>query len=227
MVMLVVAAACFVGTHLLLAHAARAPLVRSLGEGGFMGVYSLVAAATLAWTIWAFVSVPPGQPAWILGSVGWALATLLMLLASVLLLGSLVGNPAFPNPGAATAAPGQARGVYAITRHPMMWSVAIWALVHAAVYPVAKSFVLAAAMLVLALVGAAFQDRKKAMLQPDTWPAWQSRTSFVPFAATLGGRAHVGGFGTLALAGGLVFWLAVTWAHRPLTGWAAGIWRWL
>jgi hypothetical protein len=30
-----------------------------------------------------------------------------------------------------------------------------------------------------------------------------------------------------ALAGGLVLWLAATWAHIPLTGWPVGIWRWL
>ena len=27
--------------------------------------------------------------------------------------------------------------------------------------------------------------------------------------------------------GGLVVWLVATWAHIPLSGWAAGIWRWL
>jgi len=28
------------------------------------------------------------------------------------------------------------------------------------------------------------------------------------------------------LLGGLVVWLATSWAHIPLAGWAAGIWRW-
>jgi hypothetical protein len=30
-----------------------------------------------------------------------------------------------------------------------------------------------------------------------------------------------------ATLGGLIFWLAATWAHIPLGGWPAGIWRWL
>jgi hypothetical protein len=30
-----------------------------------------------------------------------------------------------------------------------------------------------------------------------------------------------------ALLGGLVVWLVATWAHIPLTGWHAGIWRWI
>ena len=30
-----------------------------------------------------------------------------------------------------------------------------------------------------------------------------------------------------ALAGGAVVWLAASWAHLPLVGWDAGIFRWI
>ena len=43
----VVAAITFVGTHFLMSHPLRAPLVRAVGEKGFLGLYSLVAFATL------------------------------------------------------------------------------------------------------------------------------------------------------------------------------------
>ena len=89
------------------------------------------------------------------------------------------------------------------------------------------SVALAAAIVILALVGAALQDRKKVQLQPDLWRAWESKTSYLPFAAIAAGRARLGGFGLHALLGGLVVWLVATWAHFPLAGWAAGIWRWL
>ena len=82
-------------------------------------------------------------------------------------------------------------------------------------------------MIVLALVGAALQDRKKQQLQPEFWPAWEAKTSFLPFAAIAAGRAPLTGFGMHALAGGVVVWLVATWAHIPLSGWPAGIWRWL
>ena len=49
----------------------------------------------------------------------------------------------------------------------------------------------------------------------------------VGIAAIAAGRAQLGGFGSHALLGGLFVWLVATWAHRPLTGWAAGIWHWL
>jgi uncharacterized membrane protein len=148
-----------------------------------------------------------------------------MLIASVLLAGSLVGNPAFPNPNV-QAAPGAARGVYAITRHPMLWAFAIWGIAHILVYPVAKTFIVAIAIIILSLVGAASQDRKKERLQPQIWVAWERQTSFVPFAALLDGRARIGGLGFIAIFGGLILWLGATWAHIPLSGWRAGIWRW-
>ena len=86
---------------------------------------------------------------------------------------------------------------------------------------------MAGAIIVLALVGAAMQDRKKRTLQPAMWPGWEQRTSYLPFAAVAAGRARLRGFGIHALAGGLLVWLVATWAHMPLAGWAAGIWRWI
>ena len=91
----------------------------------------------------------------------------------------------------------------------------------------AKKIVVALAIVVLALVGAALQDRKKERLQPVLWQFWEAKTSYSPFAAVADGSARLGGFGMHALAGGLVVLLAATWAHIPLAGWAAGIWRWL
>jgi hypothetical protein len=65
------------------------------------------------------------------------------------------------------------------------------------------------------------------VLQPDTWSEWERKTSYWPFGAIVSGKARLGGFSMHALGGGLVLWLAATWAHIPLTGWPAGIWRWL
>ena len=221
------AAAAFVGTHFLLSHPLRKPVVNTVGDVAFLGIYSAVAAATLGWLALAYRTAPAGAPLWPVGDGLWATATAVMLLASILLMGSLVRNPALPNPGSPAQVPATARGVYAVTRHPMMWSFALWGLCHIAVYPVAANVILAVAIIVLALVGAALQDRKKEALQPDTWPAWERKTSYWPFGAIVSGKARLGGFGTHAVAGGLVLWLAATWAHIPLAGWPAGIWRWL
>ncbi|PAX07658.1 NnrU family protein [Sphingomonas lenta] len=220
------AAAAFVGSHLSLSHLFRGPLVAALGSRGFLLVYSLVAAGTLGWLVSAYRASALTPPLWPVGDAIWAVATVVTLVASVLFMGSLVRNPAFPSGGPPAEPPREARGVYAVTRHPMMWAFALWGLAHIAVHPVAAQIVLAGSIVVLALAGSALQDRKKLAREPG-WRAWEARTSFWPFAAIAGGRARLGGFGGHALGGGVVLWLGATWAHMPLAGWAAGVWRWI
>jgi len=219
------AAVAFVGTHFALSHPLRTPLVARLGERGFAGLYALVAAATLIWLILAYRAAPPTAPLWAVGDGLWALVSLVMLVASVLLMGSLIGNPAMPGPPGEL--PAEAKGVFAVTRHPMMWGFALWGLCHIAVFPVAANIIVAGAITVLALVGARLQDAKKERLQPDRWRAWEAKTSYWPFAAIAAGRARFGGFRPHDIAGGVVIWLAATWAHIPLAGMAAGVWRWV
>jgi uncharacterized membrane protein len=221
----VAAAIAFVGTHFLLSHPLRAPLVRATGEKGFLGLYSLVAFATLGWLVVAYRAAPAAVPLWPVGDTLWAIGTMLMLVGAILFMGSLVRNPAMPE--AKTYKVPEARGVFAITRHPMMWGFALWGVVHILVFPDPSNIVLSLAIIFLALVGAHMQDRKKERLQPDFWREWERRTSYWPFAAVASGRARIGKIGMHALAGGTIVWLAATWAHIPLAGWPAGIWRWI
>ena len=163
---LVLASLAFVGTHFLMSHPLRSPMVASLGEKGFAGVYSLVSALTMGWMIWAYGPATEQAPQllWNAGRVGFTVATVLMWLGSVLFVGSLRRNPAFPSPGKPVTEIGEANGVFAITRHPMMWGFALWAATHVIVNPTMASLILCAAIAFLALVGAAAQDVKKLKL---------------------------------------------------------------
>lgn len=227
---LTLALAAFVGTHFLLSHPLRAALVVKLGPTGFQGLYSVVALATFAWIIFAFRAAPYGDPLWSVGDGLWAIATVIMLAASILLMGSFVRNPAMPVPGSEKLAEQPARGVFAITRHPMMWSFALWSLAHVLVSPRPAVIVLSIGMAFLALVGAVGQDHKKAVVMGPAWRDWSARTSYWPFAGQVSGRIPWAATkpGMHALGGGLVVWLAATWAH-PLLGadMPAGIWRWI
>ena len=220
-----VAAASFVGSHFLLSHPLRSALVRAIGRGGFMLVYVVVAFATLGWLSHAYRKAPVTPQLWEVGDTLWIVASVIMLVASILLMGSLIGNPALPGPAASV--PAKARGVFAITRHPMMWSFALWSVAHLLVNPVAANIVVTVAIAVLALVGAALQDAKKRSLSPETWIVWEQRTGYWPFAAIAAGKAKFGGFRPHDLAGGVVIWLAATWAHIPAAQVPAGIWRWV
>ncbi|MEQ1725845.1 MAG: NnrU family protein [Sphingopyxis sp.] len=227
--LLSLACAAFVGSHFALSHPLRSPLANMLGEGGFRVLYALIAFATFGWIIWTWLAVPATAPAYVASDYAWIAASAVMWLASVLLAGSFFGNPAMPSPNATSMAMRNPLGVFAITRHPMMWSFALWAIIHMLLWPTSENHVLTTAILLLALGGAAGQDGKKARMMGDAWRGWCRRTSFFPFAGIIGGRvgwaAAWPGSGALLL--GTLLWLAMTWAHMPLGArMAAGIWRW-
>ena len=219
---LISAAAAFVGTHFAMSHPFRARLVERLGAAGFQITYSLVAFATFGWMVMAFRSVPPTAPLWQgFASGPWIIATVLMLLASVLMVGSYIGNPALPAPGAAELAAKGPHGVFHVTRHPMMWSFALWSVSHVLVSPTPRVIVLSLAMAFLALAGSHMQDRKKEVLMGAAWQGWEARTSYWPKLGALGKA------GAVPWIGGIALWLAASWAHGWLIAIPAGVWRWL
>ena len=166
---------------------------------------------TFGLAVWAYRALGDQAPLWLAGEAVWIAAALLMWIGSMLFVGSFSGNPALP--GAPAAA--KPRGVLGITRHPMMWSFAIWAVVHAAVMATPKALLLDGAMLFLALAGSVGQDAKKRKLMGERWHEWTAQTAFIPFSR------GVANPGAVALIGGTLFFLLATWLH-PLP---VGLWR--
>ena len=207
-------AIAFVGTHFLLSHPLRRPLVRSLGERAFQGLYSLIAIATFGAMIYFYRAIGDEPQLWAPNEALWIAGEVLMWLGSILFVGSFAGNPALPGAGRPKGGP---KAVFAITRHPMMWGFASWAIVHLMVVATPKAMVLDGAILILAGFGSALQDRKKSALMGEAWHEWTAQTAFWPFAR---GLASPGAF---ALVGGTLLFLGATWLH-PLP---VGLWRWL
>ena len=212
---LFLSAIAFVGTHFLLSHPLRGPLARSMGERAFQGLYSVIALITFGAMIYFYRACGREPVLWDAGQAGWIAGTVLMLIGSILFVGSFVKNPALP--GARMARGLRPTGVFAITRHPMMWGFALWAIVHLMVIAMPKALVFDGAIILLALAGAAGQDRKKAELMGERWHEWTAQTAFIPFTRGIANP------GAVALVGGTLLFLIATWAH-PVP---AGIWRWI
>jgi uncharacterized membrane protein len=216
-VSLALATLAFVGSHLALSHPFRVRLVQAMGEKFFALLYSGVALATLGWMILSYRAANESWPLWVAPQWGFRVGAGLMLVACILLAGSFFRNPAFPNPGAPPKAVRAAGGVFAVTRHPMNMAFALWALVHIAQWGSPRNLIVAGGILVLALVGSVGQDHKKLNVIGEPWRQWMARTSFVPFAALLTGRAKWGALREAwpAVLIGLLLWLAITWLHAP------------
>jgi len=209
----------FVGLHFLLSHPLRGPLVRRIGPGPFQGLYSLIAFVTFGAMIYFYRVIGREPQLWPAGDALWLLASILMWIGSILFVGSFVRNPALP--GARLDRGRKPEGVFAITRHPMMWGFASWAIVHLIVVGTAKAMVFDGAILLLALGGSAGQDSKKAKLMGERFHEWAAQTAFIPFGR---GVAYPG---TIALIGGTLLFFIATWAHGAIGGMPAGFWRWI
>ena len=221
LVSLAAASIALIGTHFALSHPLRAPIVRVVGEGAFLGLYSLVAAACMVWMIFAFRAAPAADLGGATGEAGWIVSTVLTLPALVLFIGSLWKNPALPNSGATTTIDRAPTGVFAVTRHPMMWGFALWALSHLVLWWSWRTTIVALAVLVLALVGARFQDRKKEALMGNAWASWEAETSYWPRLGMLPRAGIMLWFMAIAA------WLILTWLHIPSGMVPAGLWRWM
>lgn len=212
---LFLSAIAFVGLHFLLSHPLRAPLVGRLGEKGFQGFYSVQSLLTFGLMIYSYRAIGREPPVWTAGEWVWAVAVLVMLLGAILFVGSFLGNPALP--GAKLDRGKVPAGVFAITRHPMMWGFATWAAVHLAVIGTAKAMVFDGALIFLAIAGSIGQDAKKEKLMGERFHEWAAQTAFVPFSRGLAWP------GTAAFVGGTLLFLVATWLHP----FPVGIWRWI
>lgn len=223
LMLLAVLVGLFVLTHELLSHPLRAPLVARLGEKGFAVVYSLVALASFGSAVQLWRQIPKDRlwdtPA---GTYGPALAA--MLVAAIFFVGSVTA----PNPAMMPGVKGDPKGLQRITRHPMMWSFAIWAGVHIAMTADPRTIVLASGVAVLALVGTALQDGKKRGQNPS-YASHMARTSHIPFMAILAGRQPPAALwpGLVPVLGGLALWALIIWAHPMLIGVPAAGWSYL
>jgi uncharacterized membrane protein len=184
------ASLAFVGGHFALSHPLRSSLLRAVGEKAFSGVYSVIVALAFVWLIHAHATAPYvaiwGDPVW-----ARPLLALVMVPAVLLVvLGLTSRNPTLGPRGAAALA-GSGQGVLAITRHPMLWGFALWAIGHMLANGDQATVILTAGILILSLGGAAAIDAKKLRQLGAPYQAFMAQTSFVPMVAIAQGRAKL------------------------------------
>ena len=220
MSLLVIGAVLFVGLHFLLSHGLRSRLVSAWGLKPYLGVYSLLSLISFAIMLWGYGKAD-GAFLWSAPAWGYWAAQPVMLAAAILFVGSMLNmSPAAPENDKALASPAATRGVFAITRHPMMWGFALWAIVHMVMNGDSATLVLTSAILLLALVGAAGQDvRKRAEIGP-AWEGFVTRTSYWPFGAQISGRRDWSTLwpGWAATLGGILLYGALLIGHDWLFG---------
>jgi uncharacterized membrane protein len=205
------AVAIFLASHSLTnrpAFRARAEAVLG-GKTGFTIAYSLLSLALLAWIIAAYAAAPTlllwGQAPW----MRWV-PVLAMVPACLLLVGGLsTPNPFSIGPGGRGFDPAHP-GLLRLTRHPMLWGLALWAGAHIIPNGDVAAVMVFAPLLLLALAGPTVLDRKRRRSVPD----WEC------LAAATGrpSRAMLREIGPWRVIFALLAYKALLLAHEPVIG---------
>lgn len=217
MTFLILAAALWVFVHVGISGTRlRDGVVARLGERGFMLAFSIASVVTIVLLVMAwrnaetsFLWAAPAPLRWILA--------LVMLAALILFMTSHKRNP--------TAVGGKGlgeepRGIQRVTRHPMLWSFALWAAVHVIGNGDTASLVFFGAFLVTALAGMPSIDAKLARRHGAAWQSFAAKTSILPFGAIAAGRNRLvlSEIGPMPFVVGIVLWAALLHFHRHIFG---------
>ncbi|CAH0498554.1 NnrU family protein [Novosphingobium sp. CECT 9465] len=215
---LTIAMASFVLSHFLMSGPLRRTLVSAMREQGFALFYSMVSLCTLTWGIVAFDRALSTTPVWDgTHPLPWLLGSVLTIVSLALLLPSFVRNPALPGVKAAGLGTVIPTGVFKITRHPMMWAFSLWAIGHIIVAPELRMFIFMGSIILIALLGSHFQDKRKVAQNNREFGPWQRRTTFWPDVRQFG---RIGIVWLIAV----VLWFLATTLHWELFGIPAGLW---
>jgi uncharacterized membrane protein len=211
------ATAAFIATHFVTSTPLRPAMVRSLGERGYIVVYSLVAFATLGWMIWAFARAPDEQ-LW----QGWrALPAWVMPVAFVLVAtGLFARNPTLVGADRLLRNDDPARGIIRVTRHPIMWGFMLWSAAHVLARGELNSTVFFGGLFAVSALGTLLMDQRKAKALGADWKRFAAVTSHLPFVAIAQGRNRFNAteIGWRNVLIGLALYGLFFWAHPMLFG---------
>lgn len=221
MVQLALASIVFLVLHIVPGLAGRAWIVRKIGDPAYMGLFSLASILSLAWMVTAYYSAPAGQYLWVTGPAArWATAAVMLFAFILVVTGAISRNPSSVLGRSALQSSYELTGIFAITRHPVMWGVALWAFLHLLNRPDARSLLFFGTMAVLAIAGTLLQERRKLAEFGEPWRKFAAQTSHVPFAAMLSGKTSLDlrAMGGWQLATAVALWLVVMYFHEPVLG---------
>ncbi len=227
---LISATLAFVLGHFFLsARPIRAGLIGILSRNGFLAVYAIYSMATFIWMNIAYTKAPFedlwGDPHW----ARWASVLIMPLAAVLLTAGVSTANPSAVGMDKLMAAGREPRGIQKVTRHPLLWAVAIWAALHLVANGDQASVIFFGGILLLCLVGMLHIEARKRAEGGAGWERFASLSSLVPFAALIDGRTRVtlSEIGWGRLVAGLLLYVVLLFGHRividvPILGQLAG-----
>lgn len=193
----------------------RSFLIAKVGRPFYVGLYSLVSLAAIAWVIMAALAAPYVE-LWAPGPVTALVALLAMLPACIL----FVGGALRPNPLSVSFAGGavdaQRPGLLAVTRHPVLWAFFFWSAGHVVANGDLVALILFGAFAAFSLLGMRrLEKRAKARLPAADFAAAHAVTAG-PLLPRLAKLATLRSAVEVLL--GLALYVVLLLLHGPVIG---------
>jgi|GEM_PF-22969 len=213
---LIAAALIFVLGHLVLSSiSVRRVFEQRLGVKAFQGIYSLLALGSLVWMEMSYRAAPYVElfraPPW----TRWVPNVLMPIALLFFVCSVSTKNPTVAGQEKAVAI--EPRGIVRITRHPMLWSFALWGLAHIVANGDVASLVLFAGITTLAILGMVHIDSRRRVALGDAWTSFAEKTSVVPFVRGNVGKA-IAEIGAIRIIVALVVFGGLLHLHKVVIG---------
>jgi uncharacterized membrane protein len=221
---LIAAAAAFLLIHLLVSGTRlRDAITGAIGEGPYMGLFSLASLAAIVWLGFGYAAARrAADPVYWSATPATRWVQLAVTLVAFLLIvpGLLTPNPTSARQEATLDRADVVKGMVRVTRHPFLMGVALWAAGHLLVNGDLASLILFGSLLALALAGPLSIDAKRRRKLGPKWDAFAAETSVAPFGAIAAGRQSLklGEIGWWRLALGAAVWAGLVAIHPMLFG---------
>jgi len=221
MTSLVLACAYFLGIHVVISGSSlRRTIVDRIGERPYLGLFSLLSLAGMVWMAQAYRHTATASVWGPIPGLRW-LALVVTLIAFVfIVLGLTTPSPTATGGEAQLEAAEPVQGILRVTRHPFLWGVALWAVIHVALNGDAASLVLFGTVLLLAVIGPLLIDNKRRRRFGPSWERFAAATSNLPFAAIAAGRNQFrpGEIGPWRIVLAVAVYAVALAAHRWMFG---------
>jgi len=186
----VAALTVFLFTHALPAKPSRRRgIVGLLGDRGYLTLYSAISLIVLVW-LFSATGRAPFVPLW--GFAPWRLWVPNLAMPLVCLLvafGLSTPNPLSLGIRRVDRFDPERPGIVGVTRHPLLWAIALWAGAHVLPNGDLAHVLLFGSFGLFAVLGMLVIDRRgRRRLGEEQWSRLANRTSLVPFAQILAQR---------------------------------------
>ena len=217
---LLLATGVFVVTHLVIPREPlRGLLVSRLGLNLYQGVYSVISILALVWMVVVYEETTRAI-LWEVTLFSYLPAVVMPVAFVFLISGYTSPNPTALRQERLLASEDPARGIHRVTRHPAMWGITLWSMVHLLAKGDLASSVFFGGIAITAGLGMVMIDMKFANLHGKNWERFKEATSILPFGAIATGKNKMpwGEVGLARIAGGLLVYMIFLYFHERFFG---------